>query len=242
MDQRRAPLTREGAVAAAIGLADDEGIGALSMRSLATRLGVTPMALYKHVADKGELLDGMVDAVVAGYVEPVTAPTPPGESAPEDGWRAEMRARILAARAELEAHPWLRRLIETRTTRTPHVLAHMDALAGVLISGGLSVDLAHHAMHALGHRIWGFSPEAFSEDDEGPADAAAPAPADPAQQQALMQAMALAYPNIVAIAAESAQRNPTGACDEEFEFEFTLDLLLDAFARLHQAGWSSPRR
>lgn len=223
---RRAPLTTQSAVAAAIVLADEDGIEALSMRSLAARLGMSPMALYKHVADKDELLDAMVDTVVGGYATPVET----GE------WREVVRARILAARQALEAHPWLRRLIETRTTRTPHVLAYMDSLAGVLIGGGLSVDLVHHAMHALGHRIWGFGPEAFATNEP------APVAVDPAQQQAMMHAMAQAYPNVVAIAVEAARRNPTGACDEAFEFEFTLDLLLDAVARLHESGWSSPTR
>lgn len=224
--RRRAALTTESAVAAAIGLADEDGIDALSMRSLAARLGMSPMALYRHVAGKDELLDAMVDAVVAGYATSDTT----GQ------WRTVVTARIFAARDALAAHPWLRRLIETRTTRTPHVLAHMDFLSGALIAGGFSVDLAHHAMHALGYRIWGLSPEAFTSTDP------TPVPVDPAQQQAMLRAAAHVYPNIVAITLDVAEHNPSGACDEAFEFEFTLDLLLDAFERLRDAGWSSRTR
>jgi len=204
---------------AGITLADREGFDALSMRALASELGVVPMALYKHVADKDDLVGGMIDTLVEGYDAP-----PP--SAP---WRDAVRAQILAARRTLEQHPWLRPAIESRTQRTPAVLAYMNALAGRLIEGGLSVDLTHHAMHALGHRIWGFSPEAFDETD---ADAPPPDPE-------LMRRAAQAYPYVFAIAADAAARNPSGACDDQSEFEFTLDLLLDAFERLHDAGWRS---
>ena len=110
----------------------------------------------------------------------------------------------------------------------------MDSLAGMFIAGGVSVDLTHHAMHALGHRIWGFSPEAF-EDPQS-----LQAPADPVEQEALAAYVRATYPSIFAIAMESTggRETPTG-CDEQFEFEFTLDLLLDGFSRLHEHGWES---
>lgn len=215
----RAPLDRTRVLHAGIALADRDGFDALSMRSLASELGVVPMALYKHVADKDDLVGGMIDTLVEGYG------TPP----PDAPWRDAVRGQILAARSTLEQHPWLRPAIESRTQRTPAVLAYMDALAGRFIEGGLSVDLTHHAMHALGHRIWGFSPEAFDETD---ADAPPPDPE-------LMRRAAQAYPYVFAIAADAAARNPSGACDDQSEFEFTLDLLLDAFERLHDSGWRS---
>lgn len=221
----RVPLNRARVLAAGVALADTEGLDEVSMRSLSTRLGVVPMALYKHVADKEDLIDGMVDEIVADYGAP-----PPGIS-----WREAVRARVLAARGAFLMHPWLRSAIETRTRRTETVLAHMDAVAGELIGGGVSVDLAHHAMHALGHRIWGFSPEAFDSGDP---------PAELAQdeQEVMIRMMASRFPHVAAIAMETAAVNPVGACDEQFEFEFTLDLLLDAFERLHEAGWSSRPR
>lgn len=193
------------------------------MRNLASRLGVVPMALYKHVTNKEDLLDGMVDTVVAGYERAAACA----------GWKSAVREQILAARRALQAHPWLRPVIETRTSRTPIVLAYMDSLAGILIGGGLSVDLTHHAMHALGHRIWGFSPEAFASQDPSSL------PDDPAEREAVIRAAAQAYPHIAAIATDAAEHSASGACDEQFEFEFTLDLLLDAFERLHETGWSS---
>ena len=217
--ERRAPLDRSRVLQAGIELADRDGFEALSMRSLAAELGVVPMALYKHVAGRDDLVAGMIDTLVEGYG------TPPADTP----WRDAVRAQILAARTTLDAHPWLRTAIESSTRRTPAVLSHMDAVAGRFIDGGVSVDLTHHAMHALGHRIWGFSPEAFDEPD---ADAPPPDPE-------LMRRAAQAYPHVFAIAFDAATRNPSGACDDQSEFEFTLDLLLDAFERLHQSGWVS---
>lgn len=228
------PLDRARVLAAAIELADEEGIDGVSMRRLSSRLGVVPMALYKHVADKDDLLAGMIDLVIAGY-----SPVPDGLE-----WSAAVRARILAARAALLQHPWLRVAIEGAAQRTPAVLGHMDALAGELASGGLSYDLVHHAMHALGHRIWGFNPEAFST-PAAPAGRAAqraeqmPPPPPSEEQEAALAAIADRFPHIAAIAADAAERHPGGACDEQEEFEFTLDLLVESFARLHAAGWRS---
>ncbi|MDX2026265.1 TetR/AcrR family transcriptional regulator [Microcella sp.] len=221
------PLNRAAVVHAAVAFADREGLAAVSMRRLSAELGVVPMALYKHVTDKDDLVAAMIDAIVAGYAAP-----PPGLE-----WREGVRQRVLAARDALLQHPWLRTAIESATQRTPAVLGHMDAVAGEFAAGGLSYDLVHHAMHALGHRIWGFSPEAFSSP---PAQESAPSSAPSADEQAAMvAAMAFRFPHIAAIAADSASRHVTGACDEQFEFEFTLDLLLEAVARLHAAQWSS---
>lgn len=214
----RVPLDRARVIRAAVGYADEHGLDALSMRALAAELGVVPMALYKHVADKDDLTGAMIDAVVAGY----PAPSAPG--------RDRARERILAARAALARHPWLRFAIESRTAPTPTVLDHQNALAGDLLDAGYSLDLTHHALHALGQRIWGFSPEAFR---------GAPASSPDAAQ---IEALAARVPHVVAIAVDAGRRTGTGACDDDAEFVFTLDLLLDAFERLHAAGWESAPR
>jgi AcrR family transcriptional regulator len=225
--RRREPLNRERVLRAAVALADEVGVAAVSMRRLAQQLGVVPMALYKHVADKEELLDGMVD-VVLGEIEPPD---------PALDWRAAVRQRVLSARRAVLRHPWARQAIESRTRRTPVVLAYMDSVAGTFIAGGLSPDLTHHVMHALGNRIWGFSPELFEEPRDP--DAAAP---DPEEQAATARAFAQRYPAILAIAtaATGGDLSAVGAgCDEQFEFEFALDLLLDGAERLHRGGWRS---
>ena len=215
---------------AAVDLADEAGIAAVSMRRLAQRLGVVPMALYKHVADKDELLDGMVDVVIEEFAAPD----------PSLGWKDRVRQQLLSARRAVLRHPWSRRAIESRTRRTPAVLAYMDAVAGTLISGGFSADLIHHVMHALGNRIWGFSPEMFDESQSKP-DSSAEASARSGAGGRVRSAIPAHRPD--RRSCDRAER-PDGShgCDEQFEFEFGLDLLLDGAERLRRSGWSSAGR
>ena len=128
---RRTPLSRDRILRAAVALADDAGIESLSMRNLAQDLGVVPMALYKHVANKDELLDGMIDVVV-GEIDP---------PAPDADWKRAVRQRILSARRVLLRHPWASLAIESRNTATPAVLAYLDSMIGAFRAGGFSVDL-----------------------------------------------------------------------------------------------------
>jgi len=215
---------------AAVALADELGIAGVSMRRLAQQLGVVPMALYKHVADKDELLDGMVDVVIAEF----DAPDPAQE------WKDGVRQRVLSARRAVLRHPWARQAIESRTRRTPAVLGYMDSVAGTFRAGGFSVDLTHHLMHALGNRIWGFSPELFDEPQDGDAP-----PLTPEAQQAMAAEFAQRYRHVLEIAVAATRGDLSGVgqgCDEDFEFEFALDLLLDGAERLHRQGWSSADR
>jgi AcrR family transcriptional regulator len=211
----RAPLSRERVLRAAVALADAGGVEALSMRRLAQELGVVPMALYKHVASKDELLDGMVDLLVA-EIDPPPAGT---------DWKTAIRQRVLSARRAWQRHPWASRVVESRTSPTPAVMAYMDAMIGLFRGGGFSIDLTHHAMHAMGSRLLGFTQELFDD------SAGAGPPADPE----LLRWMAGAYPHIAelvqAITHDQASVVGTG-CDDQFEFEFALDLLLDGLERL----------
>ncbi|MDJ0396495.1 TetR/AcrR family transcriptional regulator C-terminal domain-containing protein [Rhodococcus sp. G-MC3] len=228
---RRVRLNKDRVLQAAVGLADEIGIDALSMRRLAQELHVVPMALYKHVANKEELLDGMVEAIVAEI-----DPAEPGAS-----WKDAVRLRVLSARHALARHPWARRVVESRTAKTPSVLAYMDSFIGMFLEGGLSADLTHHAMHALSGRMWGFTQELFDDSAEAAGQTAMP----PAAQAVMLQQMAELYPNIAVIAASSAHDEASivgQGCDDQFEFEFALDLLLDGFERLHRQGWASPVR
>ena len=226
----RTPLNRERVLQAAVSLADAVGFESLSMRRLAEELGVVPMAIYKHVANKDELLDGMVAALI-GEIDP---------PAPGQDWKSAVRLRVLSARQALQRHPWARQAIESRTNRTPAVLDYMDSFTGMFLSGGFSADLTHHVMHAIGGRMWGFTQELF----DAPAGPTAGSPAEiPAEDRAAMlQQMAARYPNIVAIATsmDHDEGSVVGhGCDDQFEFEFALDLLLDGFERVHEQGWSS---
>ena len=210
---------------AAIALADAEGIEKVSMRRLAETLGVVPMALYKHVADKDDLVDGMVDTLI-GDVPPVAEPRP-------GKWRAPVRETISGTREVITSHPWARRAFEPRTLRTPAVLGYMERLSQIFLRAGFSADLTHHVMHLLGARIWGISPELFTAPDGVPlaqrrVTSGTPDPAD--------------YPGIMAIAADAAARRPGAAsCDEDAEFGFALEVILDGIARLRRTGWDSGR-
>ena len=228
MPEKRVYLNRDRVLRAAVALADEIGIDALSMRRLAQELDVVPMALYKHVQNKEELLDGMVEIIVGEIDPPVT----------DAEWKAVVRERVLSARRALQWHPWARSVVETRTTKTPAVLDYMDSFTGMFLAGGLSVDLTHHAMHAIGGRMWGFTQELF---DDSAAEKAAP-PMPPEVQAAAMRAMGERYPNILAVATSTphdAGSTVGHGCDDQFEFEFALDLMLDGFERLHARGWSS---
>ncbi|MFE7874003.1 TetR/AcrR family transcriptional regulator [Micromonospora humida] len=225
---RRTPLSRDRILRAAVTLADGAGIESLSMRNLAQDLGVVPMALYKHVANKDELLDGMIDVVV-GEIEPLT---------PGVGWQPAIRRRVLSARQVLRRHPWASLAIESRSTATPAVLGYLDSMIGALRAGGLSADLTHHVMHALGSRILGFSQELFDASRQagrtGPTAPTPPAPLPPE--------VAARFPHVAEIATAAA--HDTGSvvgagCDDQFEFEFALDLLLDGIERLRAQGWTS---
>lgn len=221
MDRSRAPLHLEGIVAAAVRLADAQGIEAVSMRALAASFDVVPMALYRHVASKERLLDAMLEAVI----REIPAPAPGGE------WHERARGLIVAARHAMARHPWAWRVMEHATTPVPAVLDHQEAMLAVLREGGLSVGLAHHLMHALGSRLWGFTTEVYAS--AGP-------PADPAARAALVAAMVARWPRIV----ESARYSRHDAdsvvgqgCDDEAEFLFAVDLILDGARRLHREGW-----
>ena len=224
--QRRAPLNRDRVLRAAVALADVDGIEALSMRNLAQELGVVPMALYKHVANKEELLDGMVDVIVGEIDQTI------------DGadWKDAIRQRILAARQVLLRHRWASHVIETRTNASPVILDYMNSLIGMFRAGGFSVDLTHHVMHALGSRMWGFTQEVFPTP---------PPPTDPEVLAAMFSQLAARYPYIIEVATARSHDEESavgGGCDDQFEFEFALDVLLDRFEQLHEQGWSSSDR
>jgi AcrR family transcriptional regulator len=208
-------LSKERVLAAAVALADAQGVEGLSMRNLAQELGVVPMALYKHVANKDELLDGMVDVVV-GEIDPPAGGT---------DWKTAMRRRVLSARGALLRHPWASRVMESRTSPTPAVLAYMDSMIGMFRAGGFSIDLTHHAMHAMGSRLLGFSQELFDET----------ADVGPGMDAETLRELAGTFPHIteLVVAITHDQASVVGqGCDDQFEFEFALDLLLDGLERL----------
>jgi len=205
----------------AVSVADEAGIEAISMRKLAQKLGVVPMALYKHVANKEQLLDGVVDVVVREIAPPD----------PTLDWKPAVRARILSARAALLRHPWARRVMESKATPTPVVLDYIESTIAIFRAGGLSVDLTHHALHALGSRIFGFTQELYNDSQN-----AGPIPPE------AIQMLAQTHPHSAAVADSRRHQQSSvvgSGCDDQFEFEFALDIVLDGLERLHRQGWSS---
>lgn len=224
----RKPLSRERVLAAAVALADAEGIQSLTMRRLAAVLDVEAMSLYYHLPGKEALLDGVAETVIAE----VTAAADHADT--EDGWRVRLRQRFLAARQVMLRHPWAPGLLHTRKTVPAGVYAYWDGIVGTLVDAGFSYHLAHRAMHALGSLPLGFAQEVFS-----PASAGGSIEVDTAETD--MSAMAAALPHLSAMVAAELHdvTDPAlGWCDSQAEFEFTIDLLFDGLERRH----GKPRR
>ena len=217
----RAPLTRDRVLLAAIDLADRDGLDGLSMRRLGQELGVEAMALYRHVRDKDDLLDGIIEVVVGQIARPK-----PGKD-----WQTSIRRQVIAARQVMLHHPWARRVLEERGTTGPAVLAYIESILAILRGGGFSLDLAHHTMHVLGSRFFGFTQDVFEDKSDGPsteADAIA------------MGAMAATFPRITELATSVSHEGVLGACDDDVEFAFGLDLILDGLERQRAAASRTP--
>jgi AcrR family transcriptional regulator len=206
---RRAPLTRDRILQAAVDLADREGIAAVTMRRLGQHLGVEAMSLYKHVADKDAVLGGIADRVAAEFVLP----------SPDVDWRTALRESSLAAHAVLLRHPWAGPLMESMLEPGPARLAYLDAVVGVLRAAGFSLPDVAHAFGALDSHLYGFTMQvtswSFDADDYADVAAATAAGLD-----------AERYPNLVAMARMVAteERPP-------LDFTFGLDLLFDGLER-----------
>ena len=214
----RRTVTRERLLDAAVRLADDGGVEAISMRRLGQELGVEAMSLYHHVANKEALLDAVVERLGEDLLAEVEADTGPDA---EQDWRGAVRARSLAARRVMLRHPWLPALLQTRSSMGPSIIRLHDQVLGVLLAGGFSYDLAHHALHALGSRVLGFAQEVFSPGAAGEVDMPDPA------------AMVALAPHIMAMVAAVEHDGPEmtlGWCDDQTEFEFSLDVVLEGLA------------
>lgn len=214
---KRTPLTRERVLLAAVALADEHGLDALTMRRLAEQLDVEVMSLYYHLPNKDAVLGGMVDHVFTETAAAVASVTQPAH------WKAALRARILTSRATMLRHPWAPAVIEARTAMGLPLAMHVDAVIGIMRDGGFDMDTIHHGLHALGSRIHGFIRE--------------PAEPDGSQAQGTeaLAAMAEHVPNLVGMLMEVMHDDPAttlGWCDDQFEFEFGLDLLLDGLERM----------
>ena len=222
--QPRLPLSRERVLRAAIKIADSSGLESLTMRRLAEELGAEAMSLYYHVANKEDLLDGIADAVVVEINDVVGTIGVPSAGA---GWKTAVRQRILSARQVLLRHPWAPRVLETRTSTSLAVLLYYDSLLMLMRDGGFSYDLIHHALHALGSRALGFTQEMFDPS----------AGTSNEETAAALEGMADQIPHLVAMFVEVAHDDPAstlGWCDDQTEFEFGLDIILDGLDKMRE--------
>ncbi|MEO8221794.1 MAG: TetR/AcrR family transcriptional regulator C-terminal domain-containing protein [Specibacter sp.] len=210
--QERTPLSRERVLRCAVEIADVEGIGALTMRSLALALGVKPMSLYYYVANKGVILDAIVDMVFSE----IELPSIDGH------WQAEMRARGIAMRQALRRHPWAIGLLESRTSPGTATLRHHDATLGVLRQAGFSVALTAHAYALLDSYIYGFALQEAALPFNGP-DTASEITAPIVELFSSGE-----YPHLVEIATEHVLKPGYDFGDE---FEIGLNVILTALAQ-----------
>lgn len=216
MATQRIPLTKDRVLTTAIALADTHGVEALTMRRLAEELGVEAMSLYHHLPNKETLLDGVVDTVIS---EITSSLVEPGEST---RWKAAVRDRALTARSVLLRHTWAPALIESRAAPGMPYAQYMDGVIALLRAGGLSFELIHHGMHALGSRAMGFVQEIGEPEGQR-----VPSTAE-------LDAMEPLVPNIVAMLRVVTHADPEstlGWCDDQSEFEFGLNLILDGLER-----------
>jgi AcrR family transcriptional regulator len=205
----RSRLSRERVLSAAIAHADADGLEALSMRKLADELGVAPMALYRHVANRDDLVDGMVDVVFSEIDLPSD-----GES-----WRTAMRKRAVSVRDALLRHRWAIGLMESRRNPGPANLRHHDAVIASLRAAGFDMERVAHAYSVLDAYVYGFALTKMNLPFDDTSDIAETA-------QTMLEPFPVnEYPNLVAFIAEHAMKPGYDFADE---FEYGLDLILDS--------------
>jgi AcrR family transcriptional regulator len=198
---------------AAVLLADEDGIESLTMRELGLRLGVEAMSLYNHVANKDDILDGMVDLVVGEIDLPSDAVD----------WREAMRRRAISAQSVFSRHPWASALIDSRQSSGPARLRYFDWVLGTLRRAGFTLETAAHAFSVVDSYIYGFGRQQLNMSAAGDME-----PEEMAE--AFLRAIpADEYPYLREMVVDYAMGS---GHDESADFEFGLDLILGGLQRL----------
>ena len=218
--KRRGPLNRERVLHAAIRLADEAGVEALTMRKLAKELGVEAMSLYNHVANKDDILDGIVE-IVFGEIEP----PPIGAD-----WKTAMRQRAISTREALSRHRWAVGLMESRMTPGPANVRLHDSVLGCLRQAGFSVEMAVHAYSVQDSYIYGF---ALQENGFALQRNSLPPGAASLAKTMHRQLPANDYRYIAETVGGYVTKSGYEFADE---FEFGLDLILDGLEKLRGTG------
>jgi AcrR family transcriptional regulator len=212
----RVPLSKERVFQTAVALADERGLEALTMRALGEKLGVEAMSLYYYFANKDELLDAMVDLVFSEIELPTT----------DVDWKTAMRRRATSTREALARHRWAIGLLESSTSPGPANFRLHDAVLGCLRAAGFSVENAAHAYSLQDAYIYGFALQEKVLPVETPEQLAE------AAKSLRRQFSAGEYPHIAETIAEHVTRD----YDFADEFEFGLELILDAIERLRNTA------
>ncbi len=211
--QPRTPLSRERVLRTALALADAGGIESLTMRKLGQELGVEAMSLYNHVANKDDIIDGIV-AIVLAEIE-----VPSGEG----DWKDEIRRTAISSHEVFLRHRWACSLMMHRPSSGAGRMDWMEAVLRTLREAGFSADMTHHAYHALDSHITGFTLWQVNMPFETKAELVDLA------ERFLSKIPADEYPYVIEHAQQHlAPSSPDGAT----EFEFGLDLILDGLERL----------
>lgn len=213
--KERSPLGRQRIVEAAVALADAGGFESLSMRKLAEELDTAPMSLYRHVANKEELLDGMIDAVFGEIDVPSR----------RSDWKSEMRERALETRAALSRHRWANGLMESRTKPGPANARYHNAFMGCLREAGFPFRQAVHAYNAVQSYTYGFALQEKYLSFETPEESVDVA------RTTIEDHAASEYPYLAEVVAEFTS---SGGYDYDEEFEIALNLILDAIEQLKE--------
>jgi len=209
----RGRLSREQVLRTAIARADTGGLEALTMRTLAEELEVAPMALYRHVANRDDLVDAMVDVVFGEIGVPMGG----------GDWKSSMRRRAVSVRDALSGHRWAIGLMESRRNPGPANLRHHDAVIGRLRAAGFSIEMAAHAYSLLDSYIYGFALTKMNLPFQTTAEVAEMA------ENMLQPFPVNEYPNLVEFITEHAMKPDYDYTDE---FEYGLDLVLDGLDRV----------
>lgn len=207
---RRRPLTKDRVLQAAIELADEEGLDALTMRGLGAKLGFEAMSLYKHVAGKDEILDGILDRVISEIDIPIR----------EADWKEAMRRRALSARMVFTKHSWAIGLLESGRTMGPNVLRYLDATLGSLRSAGFSIEDSAHAFWLLDSYVYGHVVQELSF-TQRPAE-----PTTDLPEFLRGETVENDYPHLI----EMEEHARSHQYSFDLEFEFGLDLILEGLA------------
>jgi len=208
--QPRVPLSRDRVLRAAINIADGAGLDALSMRKLAQELGVEAMSVYYYVANKDEILDGILNIVIAEFELANSGPD----------WQAAVRRSAISAHDVLMRHPWACNLMMSVKRVAPARMRYMESLLGRLREAGFSANMTHHAYHALDSHIIGSTLwEAGYLSNKDLEDAA----------KRFVPTMLRDYPYL----AEHAEQHVARSTRKDVpEFEFGLDLILDGLEKI----------